>query len=246
MKPDVQSRRVLSITQSKAKMYEYSVPLDEHIDLTTEPTSDPTRLFPLTIGMLGDISARINIGEATDEDIQELRASLPFSARFFDAFVETRLNQENDPYIQLLGSSAYYLCNLSGSSNILADRIQNQEINFGTQGLEKLLLWLLLIKGFPTTFPDIPDGVYKGTVNTIRVLLLQFNETGSQMAATLDAARQLRNIAYELGTPKELLLADLIGAIIRKRFDNSTWNCLPKYTDLPIEIWAEVIKRNPL
>ncbi|MDP1715946.1 MAG: DEAD/DEAH box helicase [Anaerolineales bacterium] len=239
MKPDVRSRRVLSITQSKAKMYEYSVPLDQHIALT----ADPSRLFPLTIGMLGDISAKINVGEATAADIQELRDSLPFSARFFDAFVETRLNQENDPYIQLLGSAAYYLCNLSGSSNILADRIQNPEINFETQGLEKLLLWLLLIKDFPATFPDVLDSIYKGTIDAIRALLLQFNETGSQMAAALDAARQLRNIAYELGTPKELLLADLIGAIIRKRFDNSTWNCLPKYTDLPIETWAEVIKK---
>jgi POLQ-like helicase len=239
MKPDVQSRRVLSITQSKAKMYEYSVPLDQHIALTT----DPSRLFPLTIGMLGDIAAKINVGEATAANIQELRDSLPFSARFFDAFVETRLNQENDPYIQLLGSAAYYLCNLSGSSNILADRIQNPEIDFGTQGLEKLLLWLLLIKDFPTTFPDISDGVYKGMIDAIRALLLQFNETGSQMAAALDAARQLRSVAYEIGTPKELLLADLIGAIIRKRFDNSTWNCLPKYTELPIETWAEVIKK---
>ena len=210
MKPDVQSRRVLSITQSKAKMYEYSVPLDQHIALTT----DPSRLFPLTIGMLGDIAAKINVGEATTGDIQELRDSLPFSARFFDAFVETRLNQENDPYIQLLGSAAYYLCNLSGSSNILADRIQNKEIDFETQGLEKLLMWLLLIKDFPTAFPEVPDGIYKGTIDTIRTLLLEFSETGSQTATTLDAARQLRNMAYELGTPRELLLADLIGAII--------------------------------
>lgn len=240
MKPDVRSRRVLSITQSKAKMYEYSVPLDEHIDLAT----DPSRLFPLTIGMLGDIAAKINTGEATAAEIQELRDSLPFSARFFDAFVETRLNQENDAYIQLLGSAAYYLCNLSGSSNILAERIQNQEINFETQGLEKLLLWLLLIKDFPTAIPDTSDGIYKEMVDAIRTLLVQFNETGLQMDAALDAARQLRNIAYELGTPKELLLADLIGAIIRKRFDNSTWNCLPKYTELPIETWTEVIKKN--
>ena len=84
------------------------------------------------------------------------------------------------------------MCNLSGSSNILADRIQNPEINFETQGLEKLLLWLLLIKDFPAIFPDVLDGIYKRTIDAIRVLLLQFNETGSQMAATLDAARQAK------------------------------------------------------
>lgn len=79
MKPDIQSRRVLSITQSKAKMYEYNVPLDEHIDLTADPTRNPTRLFPLTIGMLGDIAAKINAGETAIDDIQELRDSLPYS-----------------------------------------------------------------------------------------------------------------------------------------------------------------------
>jgi POLQ-like helicase len=243
MKPDFRSQRLLSITQSKAKMYEYSVPLEEHIDLTADPTRDPTRLFPLAIGMLGDLAARINDGNATEADIQELRASLPFSARFFDAFVETRLNQETDSYIQLLGSAAYYLCNLPGSSHILVDRIRNQDINFGTHGLENLLRWLLLIKDFPTKFPDISDNFYEGLIEAIRDLLVQFNETGMSMSEVLDLARQLRTLAYELGTPKELILADLIGAIIRKRFDNSTWKCLPKYTDLSVTAWTEIIKK---
>jgi len=36
MKPETRSRRLLSITRSKAKMYEYDVPEEHHIDLTRD------------------------------------------------------------------------------------------------------------------------------------------------------------------------------------------------------------------
>ena len=87
-------------------MYEYNVPLDERIRLP----DDPAKLFPLTIGMLGDLAVRINNGNASEEEIQTVRESLPFSARFFDAYIQTRLNQGVDAYLYLLGSAAYYLC----------------------------------------------------------------------------------------------------------------------------------------
>ena len=138
MKPESRSRRVLSITQSKAKMFEYNVPLEEHIELTT----DPSRLFPLTIGLLGNIAARINDGQVSEDEIQELRTNLPFSARFFDAFVDTKLDQGNEAYVQLLGSAAYYLCNVPGSSSILAKRTINNNLDLGALGLENLLIWL--------------------------------------------------------------------------------------------------------
>jgi hypothetical protein len=57
MKPETRSQRLLSITQSKAKMYEYNVPLEDHIEIPAG--TNPDRLFPLSIGMLGDIASRI-------------------------------------------------------------------------------------------------------------------------------------------------------------------------------------------
>ena len=55
MKPEARSRTVFSITQSKAKMYEYNVPLDEHITLR----GNPAQLFSLTIGILGDLQREL-------------------------------------------------------------------------------------------------------------------------------------------------------------------------------------------
>ena len=64
MKPNSRSQTLLSITRSKAKMYEYSVPTEDHIDIPI----DPARLFTLTIASLGDLAAYIN-SQDCDEDL---------------------------------------------------------------------------------------------------------------------------------------------------------------------------------
>lgn len=221
-------------------MYEYSVPLEDHIELK----ADPSRLFPLTIGILGDLAARINDGDAAEEEILELRSSLPFSARFFDAFIESRLSPENNLYILVLGSAAYYLCDLPGSSNILAEQMNNQTLNLGIFGLENLLTWLLLIKNSPTPFPNIPDSLYRDGIVRIHEMYLGFMSTGYLKDEMIALANQIRVLAYDFGLPRELLLTDLIGAVIRKRIENSTWVCLPKYTGIPATEWADTIAKD--
>ena len=219
-------------------MYEYNVPLADHIAVPV----DPARLFSLTIGLLGDLAAEINNGTATEEEVQELRDSLPFSARFFDAYVETRLNQEINAYVQLLGSAAYYLCNLPGSSNVLAKRISNDVLDLESFGLENLLTWLL-VGDFSLHLPDYPDSPYKPLIETVWNLYRRFDNTGFQMQEILDVIEEIRDVTYNQGTPRQLLLADVIGAVVNRRFDNSTWNCLPKYTDIPVEEWSDIIRK---
>ncbi|MCU0485178.1 MAG: DEAD/DEAH box helicase [Anaerolineales bacterium] len=240
MKPEDKSRRALSITQSKAKLFEYGVPLEEHILLPI----DPAMLFPLTIGLLGDLAARLNDSKASREKVQELSNSLPFSARFFDAFIETQLHKGNEVCTRLLGSAAYYLCDLLGSSNIMAERIDNSKLDLGGLGLEKLLTWLLLVKGFPTALPEIPDSHYKPWIELTRDNYLHYNDTGLGIESVYEATSYLRALTYEIGTPIQLLLADLIKAIVVRRAENSTWFCLPRYTDLPVSEWANIIRKD--
>jgi len=240
MKPEARSQRLLSITQSKAKMYEYNVPLEDHIEIPTG--TNPERLFPLSIGLLGDIAARINSGDQAAEEIIELRQSIPFSARFFDAFVQTRLNQEINTYLLLLGSAAYYLCDLPGSSILLANRVDNGQLNLDGLGLENLLDWLLQ-GNTSIPIPKISAGPYASAIETTWSQLQRFADSGLQTPEAVDAIGFLRNIAYRHGTPRQLLLADLIGAIVRRKIENSTWSCLPKYTDLPASAWSDAIRK---
>lgn len=238
MKPEFESRRLLSNTQAKAKMYEFDVPIENHVNV---PVS-PTRLFPLTIGNLGEIAARINDGDATEEELKELQDNLPFSARFFDVFAETKLNEEYTQYLHLTGAAAYYLCNLPGSANILAELVI-EKLDLDGLGLENLLHWLLLIKKFPTEFNDIPNSPYTELIKTIYSAFLEFSLSGSRNEDIAVAINNIRRLAYTIGTSRQLLLADLIGAIIKKRLENSTWLCLSAYTDLAVETWSSTIKK---
>lgn len=239
MKPESRSQRILSIAQSKAKMYEYNVPLDDHIAIP----SDPARLFILTIGMLGDLAARINDGTATEEEFNKLRNYIPFSARFFDTFVNTKLNQELDSYFLLLGSAAYYLCDMPGSSNVLAKRISNNELDLDSLGLENLLTWLLLIQKTPDELPNIPESPYKDLIEAIHAQFIAFLNTGQTSEEILELVGNLRSFIYAIGCSRDLLLVDLIGAVIHRRFYNSTWVCLPQYTNISVRDWMDVIRK---
>ena len=140
MRPEFNSRRLLGITRSKAKMYEYHVPEEEHIAIPR----DPARLFSLAIGLLGDLSVLSRIAPEDHDEIDELRENLTFSARFFDAYLSSRLNGELDPYLLLLGSSAYYLCGLPGSAAVLAGRLGRACPDIDGGGLEGILHRLLI------------------------------------------------------------------------------------------------------
>ena len=145
MKPKSQSKHLLKTTQSKAKMYEYNVPSEYHIRLER----DPLELIRLTIGILGDITARINRSPNTHtSDIfinNDNKESLIFCAQFFDNYLNAQLNTHSETiqYLLLLGASAYYLCDQPGSASILANGITEDLADFGCDGIENLLLWIL-------------------------------------------------------------------------------------------------------
>lgn len=240
MRPERSSRRLSGITQSKAKMYEYNVPAEHHIQIP--PGDDPARLFVLTIGLLGDLAAHTNRNGADVRDVDELRDNVRFSARFLDAYLESRLNQELDPYLLLMGSAAYYLCDLPGSSEVLAKRFPVDDCpDLGCRGLESLLLRLLK-RDVDAEREDI-NGPYLDYSQALSGAFTEYCRNGTGADQLLQAASQLRSVAYENGSPRELLFADVICAIVRRRYENSSWYCLPRYSGLPADDWREVIQK---
>ncbi|WP_198009988.1 hypothetical protein [Legionella tunisiensis] len=78
MRPEQKSKQLLSVTRSKAKMLEYSIPEEHHIQIT----QDPSKLFTLSIGLLGDLAASINGKKSDSTTLLELRKNLLFSTNF--------------------------------------------------------------------------------------------------------------------------------------------------------------------
>ena len=236
MKPKSRSLQVLGTARSKAKMFEYSVPEDHHIKITR----DPSRLFSLAIGMLGDLAAHISSKDIDLRDRAENQKELIFSAQFFDAYLESHRDKIGDPYLLLLGSAAYYLCDLPGSSKVMINRLAEIPDLEGL-GLEYLLFWLL--RGDFSSCLQKDDEYYGELIYQISYHQAMFCKSGSGKEELFAYTHNLRREVYQNGTPRQLLFADIAVAIIKKRYDNSTWICLPEYTNIASIVWAKVIQQ---
>jgi len=239
MRPDRKSNRLLGVTRSKAKMIEYHVPEEyQEIDLSLHPN----KLFTISIGLLGDLAAAINREEPDPDSLSELKTNLLFSARFFDSYLQSKLNETLDPYLVLLGSASYYLCDLPGSASVLAKRIDGDCPDLDGDGLEDLLLWLL--QADLETYFDGAEGPFGGFIDGISKWILQFFEDGNGEENLLDLATKLRDAVYEFGTPRQLLFGDVIAAVLRKKLENSAWKALPSYSGLPRDKWLHALQKD--
>ncbi len=238
MKPEKKSQLLLGITRSKAKMLEYGVPEEHHIKIT----QDPAKLFTITIGLLGDFAAAINRDVPDPSNILELKTNLLFSVRFFDSYLQSKLNEALDPYLVLLGSASYYLCDLPGSASVLAKRIDGDCPDLDSEGLENLLLWLL--QGDLGTYFEGMEGPFGGFIDGISKWIFRFFEDGNGEGDLRNLATKLRGAVYEFGTPRQLLFGDVISAVLKKKLENSAWKALPSYSGLPREKWLHALQKD--
>src|SRR5699024_4697104 len=145
-------------------------------------------------------------------------------------------------YILLLGASTYYLCDLPGSSIVLVNYLKEKNLDLNCDGLEKFLLSLLM--------PELSSSVrinsnqFKENLNSITVLLANYYETVNNEERLKEESDQLRNRVYYKGNDRQLLIVDLICAIIKSRIHNSSWHCLPLYSDIDNKEWEGVIKKD--
>lgn len=234
MRPERTSRTVLKITQSRAKMFEYSVPPEDHLELK----GDPAELFSLTIGMLGDAAASMSKTRGFYDDESK---NLQFSARFFNAYFEGKFRDNTDAYLLLLASAAFYLSHVPGSSLVLAKQVPTATPDLDGDGLERLLHWLLL--GARSKFTSVTSGVFTKNINDCVATLASYyaGEVGDEKCEA--SASALRTAGYNFGSPRQLLFADICAALIHLRIQNSARRCLPLYSKLPLSKWEDALKK---
>ncbi len=219
-------------------MFEYGVPEEHHIKIM----QDPAKLFTISIGLLGDLAAAINREELDLSTLSELKTNLLFSARFFDSYLQSKLNETLDPYLLLVGASSYYLCDLPGSAAVLAWQIDEDFPDLDACGLENLIFWMLrgdIYKDFGGAEGQLGD-----YIDVIFEALVLFIKNGTGEGELLDQLRKFRDVVYEFGTPRQLLLGDVAVALIRKKIINSCWNALPFYSGLSRDKWRQAIGKD--
>ena len=241
MKLEAPSKKMLAITKSKAKMYEFALDEASHIALPV----DPRKLLITTIGMLGDLSAiearEEQQVEETDKH-EELKSELISVGQYFDALIQSHLADEMTIYLKIIGSAAYYLANMPGSSIVLAKSLAYKTELLTETNLEGILIWILK--------SDFDEGWYRvektnltQAIDNVGYATRRFFSLSGNAQSLKQAIQLLRNEVYENGSDRELLFVDIISSILLRKIENSSINCLPKYTRIPIEQWVNVIAK---
>lgn len=234
MRHEFNSKRLLGITRSQGKMYEFGIFENLHIP----QGSNPEELFLLTVGTLGDTAAMLSqaddLGSISGKAIEELS----FSASFFDAFLESRFDQKLDNDTIFLAASSYYLAGRPGSSLVMARKLDDSILE---DAVDKILAWVL--KSNWTQSVQIQHLYLMDQLQFTVGLITQHFASGTSTSEIFQSLKFLRNEIYESGTPKELLFIDIISAVMRIRLNSSAWTTLPRFTGIPAEQWAPSINK---
>ena len=233
MRPEGTSRYILAITRSKAKMYEYGVPLEHHIQLTHPPDI----LLSLAVGLLGDAAAAI-ADMSTDARREETPPeAITFAGTYFDAYLQSRLENFAEGEFPILASACFYLADNPGSSKVFASQAAEPPSHLGS-GLA--LLTYKLLRGDYTAMPDCP---YTAAADSVLTQLSGYLEGTGASEGVIDAAAAIRAEAYETGDGRELLYADISAAILRRKIAASAATILPGASGIALETWRPFLGR---
>jgi len=234
MKPERAANRLLATTRSKAKMYEYDVPEEEHIELA----HSPNKLFSLAVGLLGDAAAAIADTAAVSAREQAQPTTITFAGTYFDAYLQSQLDDFAQGEFPILASASFYLGGNPGSSKVLINQATAPESSLGA-GLA--LLTYKLLRG---EYGELPDGPYVQRGTSVLSNLSAYLSGEGSMDAVFDPAASIRKDAYESGDGRELLYADLLTAIVSKKVDAAAVTILPDASGVDMDTWRPFLSRD--
>lgn len=249
MRPRSAANYVLRLTRSRAKMREYRVEPADYIELPREPDE----LFGLAVGLLGDAARTIadgfNLADADEEGNTEAAEGifddndetstygLQFAATFFDAYLEAGLDPGSKPDFGLLCASAYYLSDVVGSAVVVARRTDAADW-LDARGLSRTLRSALL-NDF-SELPPLGAAVFPQLTALILSMRSYFAINGD--AADLEAiCDSLRSAAYNGGTDRELLFADILAAVCRRKLLSASRRLVPLNSGIELSVWRDAL-----
>lgn len=229
-------------------MHEFRVAPEDFIDLYR----DPSTLFDLAVGILGDVAAatadqfREAVGlEGFDPDVEpvswdgeELSVSegLRFASTFFDAYLNAKLDETISVEFSLLCASAYYLNNSVGNATVIVKKMDAPLPDFAA-GLARLVYKILL-----NDFSPIEAG--SDRVNAVLAGMNGFMTFASGVPELSAACDALREVAYQNGSPRELLYADLAAAACATKLRNASRTILPGASGLDAAAWRPALGKS--
>ena len=239
MKLESKANTLLAITKSKAKLYEFGVDEAYHIELPVSPSS----LLITTIGIIGELcasEARVNANQV--DDLKTLKTQLITVGQYFDALNQSRTASEIQNYLLLLGSTAYYLGGMPGSSHVLSKSLDYNIVNLTPSYLEGVLIWLLKSDIKHVWYRNADAYLAVEAISFVNKYVAFFDQSGTQDSFKR-ACNVLREVVYQSGSDRELLLVDAIIATALTKVKNSCLVCLVEYSGLSLAVWKSALKK---
>ncbi len=237
MKLETNGRIILDVTRAKAKQYEFGIEEQYHINLP----QDPKRLLVFTIGVLGELAALES--RPNDERIEarnSLKEQLVLAGQYFESMSTARLITGSDEYLRILSSASYYLADMPGSSLVLAKSVSDVPQELTASGLERLLVWLLK-SDISRNFQLAPLGVFNDSIRRVSRVYRSFINFEADLSDVSEELVDFRSAVYLCGSDREILLVDTITALVKRKIDNSSLVCLPRYSGLSVDRWKRTL-----
>ncbi|HHH0486161.1 TPA: DEAD/DEAH box helicase, partial [Yersinia enterocolitica] len=175
-------------------------------------------------------------------DHEDLKSELISVGQYFDALIQSHLADEMTIYLKIIGSAAYYLANMPGSSIVLAKSLPYKTELLTDTNLEGILIWILK-SDFDENWYRVEKTYLTQIIDNVGNAARGFFRLNVDAESFKHAIQVLRHEVYEKGSDRELFFVDIISSILLRKIENSSINCLPKYTQIPIEQWVNVITK---
>lgn len=249
MKPEASARNVLSTTRARAKMREFRVVEGDFNQLPR----DPAILFGLAIAILGDVAssvanqiggefetvpAALPLPPSWEDGDADLQTSLRFASIFFDAYINAELNAELTPELSLLCAATYYIAGSVGSAAVIVRRMDPPD--FEIAGGLGYLLYMILQNNVAAI--NVQHAHQDRTTALLNALSAFFRFEGDAGQANA-AIGELRHYFHANGSPRELLYADVIGAVCALKLRNAARTILPPASGLDVELWRPALAK---
>ena len=208
------SKYYLKKVQAKSKMFEYNVPLEEHIQVEYMAQE----LIVLAIATIGDASNFIwdnRYTEFSSKLNNELFENLNFTSIYFDSLLTSEIGEASyNDYFGLLGAISFYLSDALGSTKVMINKIDwamDLEIN----EIDTFLLYLLAdrldeLKGYEFS------SQYGNLFYYLIYDLSQFYLDGTPI--DFEKLNDLKQEIYLSQNPREILFGDSLLAVFIKKY----------------------------
>lgn len=226
------SSLMLKYQKAKSKLIEYEVPIKDYPDF---PLDSRELSYPTTY-----ILSRYSecIIENNLEELKELKPFLNSVAQYYDSAFNSKEDLGYSLDFLLSGASAYFLNNDFGSAKVLSGKIKTE---LSTRNPQILLIniYNYLLRGIKLPYLDEIDIFSK-----INNYFIDYFEKGRNIRPLFKNLKSYRKKIYQDNDIDEVFYADILVAIVKIAYANSSWKLLPENSEISLENWSLYLTRS--